>query len=107
MIRLSRLVAAASGTTLLALVVASHGGSPAPATANAFQLLTGFAAKEGCSCAFTVGQTDAYCTSFAQQAGFHVTVTFDHTGNVVTASFAGTTRTAHYVAGAGCTLDIP
>ena len=70
-------------------------------------LLTGFSAKETCSCAFVVGQTDTYCTAFGQQAGFKVDITIDHTAQKVTATYVTTTRTATAKAGQGCTLDIP
>lgn len=73
--------------------------------ATVFQLLTGYAAKEGCSCVFVVGQTDSYCTAFAQAAGLTTTVTIDHTAQTLSASAAGTTRTARVVKGGGCQLD--
>jgi hypothetical protein len=78
-----------------------------PATADVFQLLLGFSAKESCSCAFVDGQTDAYCQAFGQQPGYAVTVVIDHTANTVSSSYAGLTRTAHATTGAGCVLDLP
>ena len=73
--------------------------------ASAFDVLTGFSAKEGCSCAFVAGQTDDYCTQFAQVQGYTVSVSFDRANDVASATFATVTRTAHYVDGVGCTLD--
>src|SRR5579863_8434558 len=74
--------------------------------ANLVQLLMGFSAKETCSCAFVVGQTDAYCTAFGQQPPYVVTLTFDHTAKTVTADVnTGMTRTARLTAGGGCSLD--
>ena len=74
--------------------------------ANDIQLLLGFSAKETCSCAFDVGQTDTYCTAFGQQPGYTVTIAINHTTQIVTASILGITRTAHVASPAtGCLLD--
>jgi hypothetical protein len=74
-------------------------------SANEFQLAAGYAAKEACSCAFVEGQTDAYCTSYGiSPTGVSVTLTIDHSASSVTATYATSTRTASFVAGAGCTL---
>lgn len=72
--------------------------------ANQLEILTGFAAKESCSCAFVVEQTDEYCTAFGQSSPAPVTITIDHELQVVTSSFAGTTRSASFTEGAGCFL---
>jgi hypothetical protein len=74
--------------------------------ATAIQILTGFSAKETCSCVFAVQQTDDYCTNFGQQSGYTLTITIDHTGNTVTSAFGAITRTARAGAvGTGCSLD--
>jgi hypothetical protein len=69
------------------------------------QILTGFSAKEGCSCAFVVEQTDAYCTEFAQPPGFKVDVAIDRAQKTLTASYIGMSRTARFTDSAGCVLD--
>jgi CubicO group peptidase (beta-lactamase class C family) len=68
-------------------------------------LLTGFSAKETCSCAFVVGQTDDYCKAFGQQKGFNITITIDHNAQQITSNYQGLARTASAKPGAGCTLD--
>ena len=89
------------------LLLPSHRASAGPGMpADLVQLLMGFSAKESCSCAFVVGQTDAYCTAFGQQPGFVVTLTFDHKAQTVTSDVGvGMTRTAHLTASGGCVLD--
>lgn len=86
---------------LAVLAVDGH----ARADAGLIEILTGFSAKETCSCAFVVQQTDTYCQAFGQQQGFDVTLGIDHTKNVVTATVDPIVRTAHFVDGEGCTLD--
>ena len=93
-------VALAAALAIALLPRARAGGG-----AGALQLLTGFSAKEVCSCAFVVEQTDAYCQAFGQQPGYDVTITIDRTAKTATATFLNATRTAHFVDGAGCTLD--
>ena len=79
---------------------AGPGDAPVP------QLACGLAVKEGCSCVFIVKQTDTYCTAYGAPAAYvAVHLQIDHPGNAVTATFLGATRTAHFVDGAGCTLD--
>jgi CubicO group peptidase (beta-lactamase class C family) len=68
-------------------------------------LLTGFSAKETCSCAFVVGQTDDYCKAFGQQQGFNLVITIDHSAQKITSTYQTLARTASAKAGAGCTLD--
>lgn len=81
------------------------------APADISHILTGFSAKETCSCAFAVGQTDAYCKTFGQQAGFEaIVIVIDHTAKKVSATYSpptGTqvTRTATATTGQGCQLD--
>jgi hypothetical protein len=84
------------------LFVTAHQSSAAPATI--FQLAAGFAAKESCSCAFVVGQTDKYCIAFGQQAPLTIDISIDHTAKMTTATAGADVRTAHYGAN-GCTLD--
>jgi hypothetical protein len=76
-------------------------------TANLLELATGFSAKEGCSCAFVVGQTDAHCQDFAQPPGvsFTLDITIDRDAQTVTSGLGDLSRTARFVAGVGCTLD--
>lgn len=73
--------------------------------ANQFQVLTAFSAKEACSCAFLVGQTDDYCTAFGQIGEFAVDVSVDRSAKTVKSTFAGTARTARFTEGAGCLTD--
>jgi hypothetical protein len=81
------------------------------APADISHILTGFSAKETCSCVFAVGQTDDYCKAFGQQAGFDaIVITIDRSGKKVTATYdpkvsAVVTRTATATAGQGCALD--
>ena len=77
----------------------------AHADAGLIEILTGFSAKETCSCAFVVEQDDAYCKAFGQQAGFDVVLNVDHGAKTVTATVDPIVRTAHFVDGEGCTLD--
>ena len=88
---------------LTPVLIASHEAAATPA--GVFELLTGFAAKETCSCAFVVGQSDTYCTAFGMQPAFSVAITIDHTAKTVSATALGTTRTAHLGAN-GCVLDL-
>jgi hypothetical protein len=94
----------AAPAAVLAVHVARAGNAP-NAPANSFQLLTGFSAKETCSCAFVVEQADDYCTTFGQQPGYNVTIAIDHTAKTVTSTFALAKRTARFADGVGCTLD--
>lgn len=72
--------------------------------ASQLEIMTGFAAKEACSCAFVVEQTDEYCKAFGQSGPAPVVITIDHKSQVVTSSFAGTTRSASFTEGAGCLM---
>ena len=78
-------------------------GGPPPSTA--FTLLTGFSAKETCSCAFDVQQTDDYCIAFGHQGDYTLSIQIDHAKKIVTSSFLDATRTAHFTDGVGCELD--
>jgi hypothetical protein len=75
--------------------------------ANLFEVATGFSAKEACSCAFVVGQTDEFCQAFGQIAGLSLSVDIavDRGAQTLTATISGINRTARYTEGAGCTLD--
>lgn len=73
--------------------------------ANLLEILTGFGAKESCSCAFVVEQTDAYCQAFGQQEGYETTIAIDRGAKTATATFATTSRTSRFTDGAGCVLD--
>jgi hypothetical protein len=86
-----------------ALFVASDASAGPPA--DEFQLVTGFAAKETCSCVFVEQQSDAYCTNYGTApTGVSVTVAIDHTGSKVTATFSTSQRVATFTAGKGCVL---
>jgi hypothetical protein len=73
--------------------------------ANVFQLLTGFSAKETCSCAFVVEQTDDYCKAFGSQEGYDTTITIDHAAKIASSTFSGSTRTARFTDTEGCLVD--
>lgn len=79
--------------------------------ADISHILTGFSAKETCSCVFAVGQTDTYCKAFGQQAGFEaIVVVIDHNAKKVSATYSpptgvSVTRTATATVGQGCALD--
>ncbi len=90
-----------------ALFVSSDASAAPPAPpATEFQLLTGYGAKEACSCVFVEGQTDAYCTNYAVlPTGYSdLKIVIDHTANTVTATFVGNSRTAAFTSGQGCVL---
>lgn len=73
--------------------------------ASQFDILTGFGAKEGCSCAFAAEQSDEYCKAFAQTGAAPVQITIDRKAQTVEASLAGNTRIARFKAGEGCQTD--
>jgi hypothetical protein len=73
--------------------------------ASQFEVLTGFSAKEACSCAFVVEQNDEYCVAFGQTGPVPVAVAIDHGAKTVTSTFLGTSRTARFTEGAGCLTD--
>jgi len=81
------------------------------APADISHILTGFSAKETCSCVFAVGQTDTYCKAFGQQTGFEaIVIVIDRNGKKVSATYSpptgvSVTRTATATAGQGCALD--
>lgn len=97
--RVHRLLLIAAPLVALAVDGRAH------ADVGLIEILTGFSAKETCSCAFVVEQDDAYCKAFGQQSGFEVILNIDHTSKVVTATVDPIVRTAHFVDGEGCTLD--
>ena len=107
MVRISSLLSgAALGLVVGFAVVLGHHSFGTGTKAAAVQILTGFSAKETCSCVFAVQQTDDYCTNFGQQSGYTLTITIDHTQKTVTSAFGAVTRTARAGAdGTGCTLD--
>jgi hypothetical protein len=107
MVRVSTLVSASAfALTLAGVVVLGRDSFATGKPATAIQILTGFSAKETCSCVFAVQQTDDYCTSFGQQQGYTLTITIDHTAKTATSAFGAITRTARAGAdGTGCTLD--
>jgi hypothetical protein len=90
---------------LLGMLVSTHTARASGTVANAFQILTGFTAKEACSCAFVVQQPDDYCKAFGSQPGYNEVITIDHGAQTVSAMFVGTTRTARATTAGGCTLD--
>ncbi len=88
-----------------ALVGATHARADESVDLNYPELLTGFSAKETCSCAFVTGQTDEYCKVFGSQDGYAIDINIDRTAKLVSTTFISTTRTSHFVEGAGCALD--
>lgn len=72
---------------------------------NLFHVLTGFSAKEACSCAFVVEQTDEYCQAFGQVSGFEVEVSIDRGARTVKSTFVDASRVARFTEGAGCIVD--
>jgi hypothetical protein len=70
-----------------------------------FQILTGFSAKEVCSCAFVVEQTDEYCKAFGKLEGYDVESVIDRNAKTVTSTFLLTSRTARFED--GCVLQAP
>lgn len=74
--------------------------------ANQLEILTGFSAKETCSCAFVVEQTDEYCKAFGTLPGYPISLTIDRTTHTVTSQVATTARSARFKEGEGCTTDL-
>lgn len=95
----------ACAAALAALAVTSFATRARAKPATLLQILTGFSAKESCSCAFVVEQSDAYCQEFGKLEGYDVTVVIDRAARTVTSSFLGASRTARMSDGAGCQLD--
>ena len=92
----------------VAALAAVFGATRARATdANPLAVGNGFSAKEACSCAFVVEQTDEYCSAYGQTGAFPSAITVDRAHKTVTSSFAGVTRVARFTDGAGCILDVP
>lgn len=73
--------------------------------ANQAEIVTGFSAKETCSCAYAAEQSDAYCTEFGTPAGFQVDIAIDRKSKTAKATFLGFSRTARFREDAGCSLD--
>jgi hypothetical protein len=75
--------------------------------------VTGFSAKESCSCRFVVEQTQDYCRDFGQPTGtgLTATITFDDQARTSTATIsaagAQVTRVARMTQANGCLLDAP
>lgn len=88
----------------LALVALSAGRVRAR-DANQIEIVTGFGAKEACSCVFVVEQTDAYCTAFAQTGVAVAEITIDRKAQTVEASLAGNKRIARFTPGEGCQTE--
>jgi len=99
-----RLVTVLPSVAFALAVLAAPARADAPVTL--VDILAGFSAKESCSCAFVVGQTDAYCQEFGKTGGFDVEVRIDRAARAVESRFAGVSRTAR-VDGDGCKLDGP
>lgn len=89
---------------VVASIVALSGRARAK-PAGLLEVLTGFSAKETCSCAFVVEQTDDYCKDFGTIEGYDVTIEIDRTAKTVTSQVVGTKRTARASEGTGCVLD--
>jgi hypothetical protein len=73
--------------------------------ANQLAIVTGFGAKEACSCIFLSEQTDEYCKDFGQTGAASVELVIDRSAQTVLASYAGTKRIARFVASEGCQVD--
>lgn len=71
-----------------------------------FEMLTGFSAKETCSCAFVVEQTDDYCKSFGKLGTYQVELTIDRSAKTVTSKFTVVSRTARFTEELGCVNDL-
>jgi hypothetical protein len=110
---MKKLILAAFAIVSISLLPAEQAGaqSKGKQDADISHMLTGFSAKETCSCVFAVGQSDAYCKLFGQQEGFSsIAIVIDHTGKKVSATYSpptGTsvTRSATATTGQGCQLD--
>ena len=97
--------AAAGAAVALALALGLAVRARAKPTTE-YQVLTGYAAKETCSCVFVVEQSDDYCNAFGQVEGFNVDLAIDHDKKSVGATFLGSSvRSAHFTDGQGCVLD--
>lgn len=88
-----------------ALTVLAIGSTARADSAGLFDYLLGFSAKETCSCAFVVEQTDDYCKAFGQAAGFSTQVAIDRGARSASATFQGITRTARADATGACSMD--
>lgn len=73
--------------------------------ANQVEIVTGFSAKETCSCAFAAEQSDAYCKELGTPAGFQLEIAIDREAKTAKATFLATSRIARFREGAGCSLD--
>lgn len=101
--RVLRLAALCSA--VVAALVLGQAGRARAKPAGLLEVLTGFSAKETCSCAFVVDQTDAYCKDFGTPAGYELTVEIDRGAKTATSSIVGTKRVARFTEGAGCLVD--
>ncbi len=69
-------------------------------------ILPAYLAKETCSCRFVIGQTDAYCKSYASSWVPFASVDVDTAARRVEASVLGVGRVAkHMSTRDGCRLD--
>jgi hypothetical protein len=73
--------------------------------ASAFELLTGFSAKETCSCVFVVEQTDDVCKEFGSLEGSELDIQIDRAAKSVSTKLLTSKRVARFVDGQGCQLD--
>lgn len=104
LVRLRRpIFVAVAGLFSFAMVASAHRARARDA--NTAEVITGFSAKETCSCVFVVDQTDAYCTAFGKPPGAQVSIAIDRTAKTVTSTASGISRTARMQAGEGCTVD--
>lgn len=97
-----RFLFAALGT-LAALGLAA--GRVRARTGNQIEVVAGFGAKEACSCVFVADQPDDYCKAFGQAGVAPAEIAIDRKALTVSASLAGTTRSARFSPGDGCRLD--
>ena len=87
-------------TGVLAFAVHSRARQP-----DQFEVLTGFASKEACSCAFVVEQSDDYCAQFGQIDGYPAKIEIDRNAKTVKATFNIVSRTARFTEAQGCVTD--
>lgn len=80
---MKRLIALWISTWLL-----SCGGAPGEYDNNDLQLVTGYTAKDFCSCLFVMEQTEAYCRAWTKASPAVARIRIDERRKVVSASAA-------------------
>jgi hypothetical protein len=90
--------------SVLGLVLATAGRARAR-DVDQFDILTGFGAKEACSCVFVADQSDEYCQAFGQTGAAPVKLVVDRKAQTVEASFGAVTRIARFTQDEGCQTE--